>query len=51
MILATSRNSLVYLEHCKIVMSDNRLGYVKSDNVVEKHYSIPYVNMVFTMAK
>lgn len=44
-ILPTSKHTLTYLEHCRIVMSDERLAYLKAEGAVEKAFSLPYGNL------
>jgi CRISP-associated protein Cas1 len=43
-ILPTHKNGIVYVEHCRVVMSDERLSYIRKKDAVEKHWSIPYGN-------
>ena len=43
-ILPTHKNGIVYMEHCRVVMSDERLSYIRKKDAVEKHWSIPYGN-------
>lgn len=43
-VLPTHKYSLNYIEHCRIVMADERLAYIKAENAVDKHFSLPYAN-------
>ena len=45
-ILPSHKNGLVYLEHCRIVSADNRLTYIKKEDVIEKHFSLPHLNLM-----
>lgn len=43
--LFTHRTGVLYIEHCKIVASDERLTFVRTEKSLEKHYAIPHANM------
>ena len=43
--LFTHREGVLYVEHCRVVASDGLLAFVRSDNALEKHYSIPHANV------
>lgn len=40
--LHTHKEGILYLEHCKLVASDDRLSFVRSDDAEEKFWSIPH---------
>ena len=40
--LPTHKEGVVYLEHCKISVADDRLSYSREDDAGIKHWSIPY---------
>lgn len=40
--LTTHKTSITYFEHCKIVVSDEKLCFIKGEEALEKHWSIPY---------
>jgi CRISPR-associated protein Cas1 len=44
-ILYTHKEGIRYLEHCKIIVNDEKLTYLRKESAVEKHYSIPYANL------
>lgn len=43
--LFTHRNGVLYLEHCRIVASDERLTFVRTEKAMEKHFAIPHANV------
>ncbi len=40
--LPSHKEGVLYLEHCRLVVSDDRLSFVREANAVEKYWSIPY---------
>lgn len=42
--LPTHKYAATYLEHCRVVMADERITYIKAADGVEKHFAIPYAN-------
>lgn len=45
MINTTSKEGIRYVEHCRIVVNDERLSLIKSEDSIDKYYSIPYFNL------
>ncbi len=43
-ILPSHKNGIIYIEHCRIVVSDERLAYLRKNDAVEKYWSIPFAN-------
>ena len=44
-VLFSQRNAIYYLEHCRIIVKDSILSFVKKDKGVSKYWSIPYANV------
>lgn len=44
-ILPTHKQGIVYLEHCKVVVNDEKLSFIKRKDALEKYWSIPYANI------
>lgn len=44
-ILISQKNSVTYVEYCRIVSKDARVSYIKSKNGVSKSFSIPHLNL------
>lgn len=45
MINATQKEGIRYLEHCRIIVNDERLSVITKEDSIEKFYSIPYFNL------
>lgn len=45
MINATQKEGIRYLEHCKLIVNDERLSIIRKEESIEKFYSIPYFNL------
>lgn len=43
-ILPSHKNGILYLEHCAVRASDDRLAFVRRKDAVEQHFSIPLRN-------
>jgi len=43
-ILPTHKNGITYIEHCRVIVSDERLSYLRRNDAVEKYWSIPFAN-------
>jgi len=43
-ILPSHKNGITYIEHCRVVVSDERLAYLRKNDAVEKYWSIPFAN-------
>ncbi|MFS1426768.1 type I-F CRISPR-associated endonuclease Cas1f [Vibrio splendidus] len=44
-IITTLKNSVYYVEHCKIVSNDARLSFIKAENSFNKAFSLPHLNL------
>lgn len=44
-IITSQKNSIIYIEHCKVCMASNQLCFNKSQNGEIKYYAIPYGNL------
>lgn len=45
MINATQKEGIRYLEHCRLIVNEERLSVIKKEESIEKFYSIPYFNL------
>lgn len=45
MINATQKEGIRYLEHCRVIVNDERLSVITKEDSIEKFYSIPYFNL------
>lgn len=45
MINATQKEGIRYLEHCRLIVNDERLSVIKKEESIEKFYSIPFFNL------
>lgn len=40
--LPSHKHGVLYLEHCRLVASDDRLSFVRQEDAIEKYWAIPY---------
>lgn len=44
-IIATHKEGIRYIEHCRINVTNGRLTFIKKEDAIEKHFSVPYFNI------
>jgi|SRR6185437_10944409 len=44
-ILFSQRNAIIYLEHCRLVVKDGALCYIRKDKAQIRYWTIPYANV------
>lgn len=44
-ILTSHKNAIYYVEYCRIVAKDTRLSFIKSENSLDKSFSLPHLNL------
>ena len=44
-ILTSHKNGIHYIEFCKIVANDTKLSFIKSEDSIEKYFSLPHSNL------
>lgn len=45
MLNTTDKEGVRYIEHCKIIVNDDRLSLIRREDSLEKFFSIPYFNL------
>lgn len=48
-ILSSHKYGVFYLEHCRVVASDTRLSFIKSDQALEKYFALPHLNLAILL--
>lgn len=44
-VIATHKEGIRYIEHCKVNVTNGRLTFIRKEDAIEKHFSIPYFNL------
>ena len=44
-VLSTHKEGIRYIEHCKVNVTNGRLTFVRKEDSIEKHFSVPYFNL------